>query len=281
MRCARRGGVADVDGAGHVGAVAIEQDAEVEGDESAAGKFRKGCVAMGQGRALAAGNDGLEGHSLGAGEARRVLQFGGDCHLRHARLDEGEDAVEETAAEGGGGAQAGDLFGVLDLAQFGDQRVYSDEEGAAQFGGDRLAHGVQGGDGGLRLVEAAAPDAGGGDPLACLGERRPGGDHHLGAHRLGIGLGYVAAIGKENRANWRTRRPLPMTRCAEQHKRSTRPGKAAQPAHIREMRHQQRVYPRRPRRIRRSPLPRIQAHPINSTQPDAESNSRASNARKN
>jgi len=50
-------------------------------------------------------------------------------------------------------AQAGDLFGVLDLAQFGDQRVYSDEEGAAQLGGDGLAHAVQGGDGGLRLIE--------------------------------------------------------------------------------------------------------------------------------
>jgi len=103
-------------------------------------------------------------------------------------LDEGEDAVEETAAEEGGGAQAGDLFGVLDLRRFGDQRVYSDEEGAAQLCGTGLAHAVQGGDGGRvsskpqRLTAAAAIHSqasvsGGlvGSPLRCP--------------RLGIGLG--------------------------------------------------------------------------------------------
>ena len=59
------------------------------------------------------------------------------------------------AAERGGGAQAGDLFGVLDLAQFGDQRADGDEEACAAAWRGRD----------LRMVSRAAT-------VVCVGRSR-------------------------------------------------------------------------------------------------------------
>jgi len=89
-------------------------------------------VAVRHGAADAAGDDGLEGHALGPGEAGGVFQLCGDGHLGHAGLHEGQHAVEERAAHGGGGAHPLNLFGVLDLAQAGDEGTDRDE---LRFGG--------------------------------------------------------------------------------------------------------------------------------------------------
>jgi len=74
-RCARLGGAANVDGAGHVGAVAIEEDAESRVRIPRRGSFARVAWPWGRAERSPLAMNGLEGHSpFGAGQARRVLQ---------------------------------------------------------------------------------------------------------------------------------------------------------------------------------------------------------------
>ena len=54
---------------------------------------------MRQSGALTRGNDGFEAHAFRAVEAGLVLEFGGDFDFANAGADDGEDVLEEFAAD--------------------------------------------------------------------------------------------------------------------------------------------------------------------------------------
>lgn len=110
------GELAEGDGAGHVRAVAVEDDAEVKGEEAVAREFAVGRAAVRESGAGAGGDDGFKAHGFSTAAAGLVLELGGDGEFGEAGLEEAEHVVEDGAAELGGLAHEGDFVLVLDVA---------------------------------------------------------------------------------------------------------------------------------------------------------------------
>ena len=122
-------------GAGHVGAVALEDNAEVEGDEAAAREPGEGGSAVRERAPRAGGDDGVEAHGFGSGAASSSFEGEGDLGLGHAGLDRAEQMGEERVAEIGGAAHGVEFFRFFDLAEVGDEAGAGKEEPAATAGG--------------------------------------------------------------------------------------------------------------------------------------------------
>ena len=75
-----RRGAADMDRPRHVRAITREYNTVIQHYESSLRQLIGAGDAMGEGAALASGDDGLEGHGFGASKAAGVFEFGGDYY---------------------------------------------------------------------------------------------------------------------------------------------------------------------------------------------------------
>ncbi len=193
------GELAKGDGAGHVRAVAVEDDAEVEGEEAVAGEFAIGGAAVGECGAGAGGDDGFKAHGFGTAAAGLVLELGGDGEFREAGLEEAEHVVEDGAAEGGGLAHEGDFVLVLDVAEgFEDRGCDGLEEGAAEGGGEGRAPEIEFSEGEVGgLVGDGAGGGLGGEPADGSEGGGTGDDFNAGGGGFVRSLVAVAGVCEE------------------------------------------------------------------------------------
>src|SRR5882724_4134756 len=116
------GWTAHVNGARAVRAITGEYNTEVADHESAARDPGLGGTAMDNRGALAGSDDGRERHTLRPGTPRLVFHGSGDFHFFHSGSNLLASDLKEGGAQLDGGADAADLFVVLDHAQALDQR---------------------------------------------------------------------------------------------------------------------------------------------------------------
>src|SRR5580704_12105730 len=129
----------DAEGAGHVGAVALEGGAEVDHDGVAPVDGARTGVVVGLGRVLARRDDRLEGGALCAAAAHGGVQLEGEVLLADALAHERQHLEEGGVGDGGGSLHPGDLGGVLSLPE-GLDRVRGGDEpvGIEQLGPNAL-----------------------------------------------------------------------------------------------------------------------------------------------
>ena len=130
----------DTEGAGHVGAVALEGGTEVDHHRVARGDATAAGVMVRLGRVLPRRHDGVEGRALGAAAAHGRIELEGEVLLGHALAHEGQHLEEGGVGDGGGPLHAGDLGRILALAQRLDRVGGGDQVvGVDQVGPDALA----------------------------------------------------------------------------------------------------------------------------------------------
>ena len=117
------GSVADGDGSGHVGAVAMLEAAEVHGHEVALVDDLVAGDAMRHTGLFAGDDDGVEGVALAAVEQHAVHQLRRDLTLGHAGLDDAQHFRQRLFADGLRLAQIADLLLGLGGAQLGEYRL--------------------------------------------------------------------------------------------------------------------------------------------------------------
>src|ERR1039457_204525 len=114
--------VSQVNGAGHVGAITIEDYTEVESEKPSARQSGSGGMTMRHSGTNTGGNDGFKRHTLRAQQARAVLELGSDFYLWYAWLDDRQDVIEKAATDEGRFAHESQLFGVFHHAKRFDER---------------------------------------------------------------------------------------------------------------------------------------------------------------
>ena len=127
------GGLAQDEGAGHVGVIAADQRAEVDLDEVAGRKHRLGGPVMRDRRIRPAGHDRLERHAVGAVLEHQRLELAAHLELGAARP---QSAAGDQVGQRGVGGLAGQpqqrhLAGVFDFTQRLHGLCGADQLGAA------------------------------------------------------------------------------------------------------------------------------------------------------
>ena len=177
-------GLAEEEGAGEVGAVAVDDDAHVDDDAGALAKRDVARVGVGGGAPVAAGDDRAEGEVVGAVLHHVALDLPGELAFGHAGLDAGDGVRHALVAEADGAGEGVELAGVLDDAERLDGAGRGDEAGSGGLeegvdGGGPL---LVGGDGEVRGLEADRQAAG---VLEDVGRDAGRGAGHL--HQLELG----------------------------------------------------------------------------------------------
>ena len=217
----------DGERAGHVGSVAVDGGAAVHDDQVAGGDGPGAGLVVGAGRVRTRGDDGVEGEPVRAQPQDGRLERTGQLHLGDALGEPVDHLGQGPVGDGGGGAHASHLGGVLDHPGTGHDALGGDQldtvqglEPAPLLGpGDVLGlegepgvrrHGVH--DGGPLVVGPAHHEADlGADPVGLLGGALP-----------------VAPVGQQHQLVG-----------GEQHQPG-RPREAGEPAHVGRIRDEQR-----------------------------------------
>ena len=161
-------------GAGHVGAVAVVDAAEVHGDELPGldGLLRGDPV--GQAPVGAGHHDGVEGHVLRPVVEHEILEPGGDLLLRDAGADLVQDLRQGLLCDPLGGDQDLQLLRVLDGPQLREQ-----VRRRHQLAGQGAGQGLVLPDGHVRVLKSQAADVVAADGLPQQRGIAPAGGHLL------------------------------------------------------------------------------------------------------
>src|ERR1700679_1163104 len=116
--------LAHVYGTGHITAISVENNTEVQCQEPTLRQLGRCSPTMWQRRPFATCNDRIERHSLCPCKPRRIFQSGGHLRLLQPRFEISQPPFEQLATHIRARPHPSNLLHVLHLAHKGDQRSH-------------------------------------------------------------------------------------------------------------------------------------------------------------
>ena len=217
---------------GHVRAVPIEHDTEVECKQFTRTQRCRGGTGVRHAGAGSAGHDRVKAHTFGTRLARAELQFRGDIDLAPSRLNPCQHAVVELTTEGSGRCKLLLLLFFFHFAQFGDDWTYGPQPATALCGSQSFRELGLYRQRGVCRVHTARRGSARGKPTGGFVQNTCGRDADGGSAHFGARLVTVAPVGKKTGSD-----ALPRAR--QHHQRAVRSGKPTEIPNVRQMRKQQ------------------------------------------